>query len=63
LIGFYIGSLRNNPHEKYMNVPLELQSGWEACNIRNYTGYKAIALGLVALSATMLTARMGFIRL
>lgn len=52
-----------DPHFKYLGVPLRLQAGWEACNIRNTAGYCAIGLGGLALSITMVIARKGLIGL
>lgn len=52
-----------NPDNKYWGVPLNLQAGWEACNIRNSAGYSAIGLGGLALSVAMVAARIGFIGL
>ena len=50
-----------NPHEKYLGVPLNLQSGWEACNIRNSMGYTFIAVGGTTLSVAMIAARAGLL--
>ena len=51
------------PYFKYQGVPLKLQPGWEACNMRNLTGYSALALGALALSVAMVAARIGLIGL
>ncbi|NGX35810.1 MAG: hypothetical protein K1000chlam1_00643 [Candidatus Anoxychlamydiales bacterium] len=45
-------------HLKY-EVPLELQAGWEACNVRNMTGYASIGIGGALLSIAMIAARAG----
>ncbi len=55
--------MAENPHLKYPGVPLDLQAGWEACNLRNLTGYTAIGLGGIALSIAIIVARVGLIRL
>lgn len=52
-----------NPHEKYFGVPLNLQAGWEACNIRNSTGYAAVGILGIALSIAIIAARIGLIGL
>ena len=51
--------MADNPHHKYFGVPLELQSGWEACNTRNMTGYASIGIGGAILSIAMIAARAG----
>ena len=51
--------MANNPYYKYFGVPLKLQSGWEACNIRNMTGYASIGIGGTILSIAMIAARAG----
>ena len=49
----------DHPKEKYPGVPMELQSGWEACNIRNLTGYNCLEIGASILSIAMIAARAG----
>ncbi len=56
-------AMEENPCKKYRNVPIELQSGWEACNIRNGIGYLALALGGIVLSVAIIAARAGLINL
>ncbi len=56
-------AMEENPYLKYSRVPIELQSGWEACNTRNLTGYLAIALGGIVLSVAIIAARVGLINL
>jgi len=52
-----------NPYEKFFGVPLKLQAGWEACHVRNSTGYAAIGIGGIILSIAIIAARAGlFIR-
>ncbi len=51
--------MEDHPHEKYSGVPLDLQSGWEACNVRNLTGYASLGIGGIAFSVAMLAARAG----
>lgn len=51
--------MADNPYHKYHGVPLELQSGWEACNTRNKTGYASIGIGGTILSIAMIAARIG----
>lgn len=51
------------PYGKYWNVPLHLQAGWEACNIRNSTGYKGIGVGTLLLSIAMIASKAGLLRL
>jgi len=48
----------DNPYFKYA-VPLEYQAGWEACNIRNLSGYASIGIGGANLSVVMIAARAG----
>lgn len=50
--------MKDNPHEKYSDVPLHLQAGWEACNTRNSTGYDALVLGSIVLSVGILAIRI-----
>ena len=52
-------AMTDNPHHKYWGVPIELQSGWEACNIRNMTGYASLGIGGSILSIAMIAARAG----
>ena len=56
-------NMEENPREKYRNVPLELQAGWEACNIRNTNGYKSIGICVQVLSVMILAARAGLCRI
>lgn len=51
--------MADNPQHKYRDVPLELQSSWEACNIRNMIGYASIGIGGSILSIAMIAARAG----
>ncbi len=52
------------PHPmKYFDVPTNLQARWEACNVRNTTGYAALALGGIAFSIAIIATRLGFIQL
>jgi len=55
--------MAREPQEKYEGVPLNLQAGWEACNVRNSIGYAVVAIGGAALSTAILVARIGLIRL
>ncbi|MGD2169121.1 MAG: hypothetical protein PVI40_02635 [Chlamydiota bacterium] len=55
--------MEQRPYHKYFAVPLNLQSGWEACNIRNLTGYVSLAIGGVALSVGIVAARAGLFSL
>lgn len=50
--------MQETPYVKYICVPLDLQAGWEACNIRNLTGYKALALGSMVLAVGILAVRI-----
>ncbi len=50
-----------NPHEKYPGVPLDLQAGWEACNVRNLSGYLSLGVGGIVCSVAMIAARAGLI--
>ncbi|PWU16173.1 MAG: hypothetical protein C5B45_01030 [Chlamydiae bacterium] len=50
--------MQENPFAKYHDVPLDLQAGWEACNIRNLTGYKALALDSMVLAIGILAVRI-----
>lgn len=47
------------PHDKYFQVPLHLQPQWEACAVRNASGYAAIGLGGLILSIGIAVARIG----
>ncbi len=51
--------MAGQPWHKYTGVPTELQSGWEACNTRNTTGYASIGIGGIILSTAMIAARAG----
>jgi len=51
--------MEQRPYHKYFAVPLNLQSGWEACKIRNLTGYVSLAVGGVVLSVGIVAARTG----
>ncbi|NGX32544.1 MAG: hypothetical protein K1060chlam4_00592 [Candidatus Anoxychlamydiales bacterium] len=51
--------MAKTPYVKYRGVPLALQSGWEACNTRNMTGYSSIGIGGAFLSIAMIAARAG----
>ena len=51
--------MADDPHYKYWGVPLKLQSGWEACNTRNTTGYTSIGIEGAILSIAMIAARAG----
>lgn len=51
--------MTNSPRVKYFGVPREFQPGWEACNIRNMTGYASIGIGGTILSVAMVVARVG----
>lgn len=51
--------MADNPQIKHYGVPRNLQSGWEACNIRNMTGYASIGIGGGILSIAMIAARAG----
>lgn len=53
----------NDPYIKYEEVPFKFQAGWEACNVRNSTGYEAIGIGGLVLSVAMVAARAGLIGL
>ena len=55
--------MAKSPYEKYQNVPLDLQAGWEACNTRALTGYRAVALWTLALSVAIVVVRIGLIAL
>ncbi len=46
---------------KYSGVPMYLQSGWEACSVRNRTGYASIGIGGAILSIGMIAARAGLL--
>lgn len=50
-----------SPINKYWGVPLDLQAGWEVCNIRNMTGYAGLAIGGMMLITAMVAARTGLI--
>ncbi len=50
--------MQEEPCTKYRDVPLNLQAGWEACNIRNLTGYKALAFGSMVLAIGILAVRI-----
>ncbi len=54
--------MKENPTYKYPFVPLKLQAGWEACNIRNSIGYLFIAIGGVILSIGMIAVRIGLFK-
>ena len=45
------------PYKKYACVPLNLQSGWEACNVRNTTGYAFISSGGTVLLLAIIAVR------
>jgi hypothetical protein len=45
---------------KYEGVPVELQSSWEACNIRNMLGYRLLMMGSCILAIAIIAARKGF---
>lgn len=51
--------MAGNPRHEYWGVPLNLQAGWEACNVRNLTGYASIGIGGAVLSVAMVAARVG----
>lgn len=55
--------MAEEPHLKYPGVPLDLQAGWEACVVRNTTGYAALGIGSTILSIAIIAARMGLIPL
>ncbi|MBX7067376.1 MAG: hypothetical protein K1X28_09105 [Parachlamydiales bacterium] len=55
--------MAQEPYLKYEGVPLELQAGWEACNVRNSTGYAALGIGGTILAVAMIAARAGLIPL
>jgi len=42
----------------YGGVPLNMQAGWEACNVRNTIGYKGLALGTLLISSGIVAARV-----
>ena len=48
---------------KYLDVPEHFQAGWEACNIRNSSGYKSIGTCVQILSVMILAARAGLFRI
>ena len=52
-----------NPYRKFNGVPLNLQSGWEACHVRNTMGYASIGVSSVILSVMIIAARTGFIEI
>jgi hypothetical protein len=47
------------PYTKYEGVPTEYQAGWEACNVRNSTGYAALGIGGLILTVAIVAARAG----
>lgn len=49
--------MERNPFNKYDHVPIKFQSKWEACNIRNQTGYLLLGIGSIILSVTIVAAR------
>lgn len=51
--------MNEKPQLKYPGVPLHLQSGWEACCIRNMTGYASIGIGGGLLLIAIIAARAG----
>jgi hypothetical protein len=53
--------MAKHPYEKYAGVPLNLQAGWEACNIRNSAGYSALGSVGRVLAVAMIAARVGLI--
>ena len=53
--------MEDNPYVKYAGVPLDYQAGWEACNVRNLTGYAGLGIGGIALSIGIVAARAGLI--
>jgi hypothetical protein len=53
--------MAKNPYHKYFGVPRGLQSGWEACNVRNTSGYASIGLGGSILAIGMIAARAGLL--
>ena len=55
--------MAEKPQLKYPEVPLDFQARWEACNVRNLTGSNVIKIGGIALSVTILVARIGLITL
>lgn len=52
-------AMRESPYYKYAAVPMELQSGWEACNMRNAIGYLGLALGGGVFTVSIVAARAG----
>ena len=48
-----------NPEFNYTGVPIDLQAGWEACSVRNFTSYAAVALGGSIISIGVIAARSG----
>ncbi|QZA58415.1 hypothetical protein [Candidatus Rhabdochlamydia porcellionis] len=50
--------MQDAPYLKYRGVPLDFQAGWEACNVRNLTGYDALALNSIILSVGILAVRI-----
>lgn len=46
-----------DPFFKHKGVPSDLQAGWEACIVRNITGYASIGIGGAILSIAMIAAR------
>ncbi len=51
--------MEEQPWPKYDGVPMRFQSGWEACNVRNSTGYAALGLGGLVLTVAMIAVRAG----
>lgn len=51
----------NNPNfNLYRNVPQEFQAKWHACNVRNSTGYAALAIGGIFLTTFIITSRLRY---
>ncbi|MCH9616784.1 MAG: hypothetical protein SP4CHLAM5_02030 [Chlamydiia bacterium] len=47
----------------FWGVPEEFQSRWNACHVRNLTGYLGLAVGGVALSVAIIASRAGLYKL
>ena len=51
-------AMQQNPIQKYVGVPLNFQAGWEACQVRNSTGYLGMQVGTILLIVAMVTKRL-----
>lgn len=53
----------NKPISKYPEVPIDLQPGWEACNVRNLIGYISLGVSVTALLVALVLNRLGIIKI